>query len=89
MFGCQTWKNWADICDDELRVFSTLDLKKIRLFVRKHHIFFPNIPTDDFRLMRMVCLSLVSQYPYLADIHVLILAAIWLSSNGCWVPHEK
>lgn len=89
MFGCQTWKNWADICDDELRVFSTLDLKEIRQFVYKHRNYYSNGPLNDFQLMRMVCLSLVSQYPYLADIHVLIWAVIWLSSNGCWVPRGK
>lgn len=89
MFGCRTWKNWADICDDELRVFSTLDLKEIRQFVYKHRNYYSNGPFNDFQLMRMVCLSLVSQYPYLADIHVLIWAAIWLSSNGCWVPRGK
>lgn len=89
MLGCRTWQTWEDICDDELRAFSTLEPKKIRQFVHKHRRYYSNIPTDDFRLMRMVCLTIVSLYPFSADIHVLIWAVIWLSSNGCWVPRGK
>lgn len=83
MFGCRKWHSWEDICADELRVFSTFDLKKIRRFVRKHYWYYTNVPTDDFRLMRMVCWTIVFIYPFVADIHVLTWAAIWLSSNGC------
>lgn len=88
MFGARTWRSWQDIRKDELRIFSTLDIKKIRRFVRKNDWYYTNL-SDDFRLMRMVCLMLILYYPYEADIHVLIWAAIWLSSNGCRVPRGK
>ncbi|MCM1165862.1 MAG: hypothetical protein NC299_09815 [Lachnospiraceae bacterium] len=75
---------------DELRVFSTFDLKKIRRFMRKNPLFYSDVPIyDDFYLKRMVCLLIVMAYPYSADIHVLIWAVIWLSSHGCWVPRGK
>ncbi len=89
MFGCRTWRTWEDVCDDELRVFSTFDLRKIRKFVYKHSGYYTNVPLDDFRLMRMVCITLICLYPYSADIHVLIWAAVWLSSNGVRVPRGK
>lgn len=89
MSGARKVLSWRDVRKDELRVFSTFDIKKIRLFVNRFDWYYLDrmVTYDDFFIMRMVCMTIILQYPYEADIHVLIWAAIWLSSNGCRVPH--
>ena len=88
MFGVRKVLTWRDVRKDELRVFSTFDMKKIRRFVNRFDWYYLDrmITYDDFFIMRMVCMVIILQYPYEADIHVLIWAAVWLSSNGCRVP---
>lgn len=88
MFGVRKVLTWQDVRKDELRVFSTFDMKKIRRFVNRFDWYYLDrmITYDDFFIMRMVCMTIILQYPYEADIHVLIWAAVWLSSNGCRVP---
>lgn len=91
MLGSRKALSWQDVLKDELRVFSTFDIKKIRRFTHKYDWYYLDrmCTYDDFSLMRMVCFGIILCYPYEADIHVLIWAAIWLSSNGCRVPHGK
>ena len=88
MFGVRKVQTWRDVRKDELRVFSTFDIKKIRRFINRFDWYYLDrmITYDDFFIMRMVCMTIILQYPYEADIHVLIWAAIWLSSNDCRVP---
>lgn len=82
---------WQDVRKDELRIFSTFDIKKIRRFVNKYDWYYMDrmCTYDDFFIMKMACMAIILQYPYEADIHVLIWAVIWLSSNGCYVPRGK
>lgn len=91
MFGFRKVLSFRDFRKEELRIFSTLDIKKIRRFVNKYDWYYLDrmVTYDDFYLMRMVCLTIVMEYPYTADIHVLIWAVIWLSSNGFFVPRGK
>ncbi len=83
--------SFRDVRKYELRIFSTFDIKKIRCFVKKYDWYYLDrmVTYDDFYLMRMACFTIVTEYPYTADIHVLIWAFIWLSSNGCFVPRGK
>lgn len=77
---------FIDITELEIKAFSTLDVKKIRKFVKKYRCHYGGILLDDFFLMRFACLMIVGAYPYRVDYHVLIWAFIWLSSHKCSVP---
>lgn len=79
-------RDWRYCIDNELRVFSTFNIKKIRSFVNKGGFYYDKNYSSDFALMRMVCTRIISIHCYTADIHVLIWAVIWLSQNGCKVP---
>lgn len=82
---------WRDVRKDELRVFSTFDIKKIRRYVHKYDWYYMDrmCTYDDKFLMLMACNTIVMVYPYSADIHVLIQAAVWLTEHGYRLPHFR
>ncbi|MDE7398594.1 MAG: hypothetical protein K2N06_03610 [Oscillospiraceae bacterium] len=83
-------KNWREVLYAEVFVFSTFDIKKIRRFIRKNAWYYGGasyLSNDDFHIMRDVCYSLIVLHGRTIDIHILVQAAVWFTTNSLRIPY--
>lgn len=82
--------NWLDVFYAEVPFFSTFEIKKIRRFIRKNAWYYGGrsyLSNDDKRIMRDVCYSLIVLHGRSLDLHILVQAAVWFTSNGLRLPY--